>query len=337
MAYLLDFPPSALPDDIRKPPFVMFAINGTSIRALLPRFIPLAAVLHFAPTLRDFVLPTPTNLPPTVAQGVLATPFIGLDIGLDVGAASIQRIVVKIMQSAGFTVPQHIYQHPPSLTTSISILHTWNLLELPPSGLDNLVIHMHTLLMHGPPVTLPLLQHLFTLFPSTHAILHLAATNFVAAHCTLFYSCDEFTEIRRWYRQSVDRRAVFAKAEAINPEFGKMPQTDIEVWRIDSFAAERARKAKEVAAMMEKENKESREVVRRRSGSGDGLRTVRRGGKRMLREGKQSEDMSAKLTEALKKVQAEREAEEAEEEMIEEAEEMGYFQPESYKAIGEDE
>ncbi|KAH7089502.1 hypothetical protein FB567DRAFT_626837 [Paraphoma chrysanthemicola] len=269
MSYLLEFPPSTLPPNVRSPPFVIFAINGVSIRHILPQFIPLAAVLHFIPKLADFVVPMP-DLPQDLAKAVLATPLVGLNIQLSVGVASVQRIVFKIMQAAGFTVPQHMYTHPPSLTTAISLLNTWKLLDLPVAGIDNVITHVHFLLIHGPPVTLTLLQHIFNMFPPDHAIPLLSAQNFVDAHCTLHYSLTEFTAIRRWYRQ--------------DPEFGKMPQTDIEVWRIDSLAAERARKAKK-----EREEK-------------------KRGAKIELKEGF-GHEMGAKLMEKLEKVKVEREKE----------------------------
>ncbi|KAH7073941.1 hypothetical protein BKA63DRAFT_567105 [Paraphoma chrysanthemicola] len=284
MSYLLEFPPSTLPPNVRSPPFVIFAINGVSIRHILPQFIPLAAVLHFIPKLADFVVTMP-DLPPDLAKAVLATPLVGLNIQLSVGVASVQRIVLKIMQAAGFTVPQHMYTHPPSLTTAISLLNTWKLFELPAAGIDNLITHVHFLLIHGPPITLTLLQHIFNTFPPNHAIPLLCAQNFVDAHCTLHYSLAEFTAIRRWYRQDPERKKVFVQQEKKNPEFGKMPQTDIEVWRIDSLEAERARKAKK-----EREEK-------------------KRGSKMEVKKEGFGDEMGAKLMEKLEKVKVESEKE----------------------------
>jgi hypothetical protein len=74
MSYLLQFPPSTLPDKILGPPFVIFGINGVSVVDKLPARSPLNAVLHFIPKLAQYVLPAPENLPPDVAQGALRTP-----------------------------------------------------------------------------------------------------------------------------------------------------------------------------------------------------------------------------------------------------------------------
>jgi hypothetical protein len=63
MAYLLEFPPSMLPDDIRKPPYIIFGIKGESVVAMLPKLIPLNAVLRFIPNLAQYVVPAPENLP----------------------------------------------------------------------------------------------------------------------------------------------------------------------------------------------------------------------------------------------------------------------------------
>ncbi|KAF2025288.1 hypothetical protein EK21DRAFT_21436, partial [Setomelanomma holmii] len=223
MSYLLTFPTTTLPTSIRKPPFTIIAINGTCIHHFLPRFIPLAALLHFIPALSAFVLPAPTTLPPAVAKAVLVTgPFVGLDIRLDVRPAALQRIILKVLQCAGSTVPQHQYHAPPRLEACSSILRTWKLLELPAAGVDGVKVHMHAILMFGPAVTFTALQHLWEMFPPTHPILRLAADSFVEAHCGLAYSCDHFRDIRAWYRQDSKRHAVFQAAEQANPEFGEL-------------------------------------------------------------------------------------------------------------------
>jgi hypothetical protein len=239
MAYLLKFPASTLPDNIYAPPFVIFGINGSSVVDKLPSRIPLNAVLHFIPKLAQYVLPAPESLPPKVAQGVLHTPYVGIDICLDIGIASLQRIILKVLQSAGRAIPKEQLQRPPSIITSISIRKTWLLFELPPAGVDGLLIHLQTLLMTGPAVTITEMKELWNAFPSDSDMLRVTAINFVQAHICLHYTREEYAEIRSWYMSTKERRKVFRAAEAMYPEFGKtrLIRSDSQV-RVNGFAAE---------------------------------------------------------------------------------------------------
>jgi hypothetical protein len=222
MAYLLEFLPSTLPEDIRAPPYVIFGIKGHSVVESLPSRIPLNAVLHFAPKLAQWLLPVPKSLPPAATQVNLHTPFVGIDIHLDIGIASLQRIIFKIVQAAGFPVPKKLFFYPPSLFTSISICKTWLLLELPCAGLDGLHIHMQTRLMTGPPVTFAEMKELWDNFPANSDMLHLMAINFIQSHIALCYGREEFSTIRDWCRSSKERWEVFKAAEDRFPDFGKM-------------------------------------------------------------------------------------------------------------------
>jgi hypothetical protein len=142
MAYLLEFPPNTLPDGVCVPPYVIFGIGGRSVVDKLPSRIPLKAILHFVPKLAEWVLPAPEDLPSEIAKSVLRTPYVGLNIPLDVGVASLQRIILKILQSSGMAVPKHQLQLPPPIITSISIRKTWLLFGLPRARLDGLLIHL---------------------------------------------------------------------------------------------------------------------------------------------------------------------------------------------------
>jgi hypothetical protein len=112
MSYLLEFPHSTLPDKSPAPPFIEFAINGVNVVGKLPSRIPLTAVLHFIPKLSEYVLPAPRNLPADLAQEALLIPRVGIEIRLDIDAGSLQRIVLKVLQSAGGAVPKNLFQHP---------------------------------------------------------------------------------------------------------------------------------------------------------------------------------------------------------------------------------
>jgi hypothetical protein len=337
MVYLLEFLPSALPDDIRKPPYVIFGIKGESVVDILPKLIPLNAVLHFIPKLAQYVLPAPENLPEDVAKGVLCTSFIGIDIRLDIGITAFQRIIVKVLQSAGIAVPKYQLQLPPTTITSLSIRKTWLILDLHPAGLDGLLVHLLTRLMTGPPITLTEIKLLWAHFPCDSDVLRVTAVNFVQSHLGLSYNMEEFSAIRRWYTADKERHRVFKVAEDQSPDFGKMlfiRLPDLAI--VNRMPLEESRrKAKEknkvaaeetAAAMavlstrmeaMEKKMKEKAKEARK-VGSFAELRqkTIRKSAnfksapdlKDVL---KSVDDLSAKLTRTLHKVQLEREAESA--------------------------
>lgn len=355
MAYLLDFPPSTLPDDIRAPPYVIFGIKGLSVVQHLPPRIPLNTVLHFAPALRRWVLPAPENLPPAVAKGVLRTPQVGIDIGLDIGVASLQRIIFKMMQAAGFAVPKNVFQHQPSLITSISIHRTWLMLELPRAGLDGLLIHMQTRLMMGPPVSFTEMRELWNEFPATHDIVRLMAVNFVQSHIALFYSRETFEAIRQWCLSCPKLNEVFTAAENRFTEFGKMPaghgysNQDL----INTKPSEVRRKAREQSRMaaadmeaklksaemadLKKANKAlkkmSTEDIKKRQDETTIRKSTKWKSAPDLKDKFDLDDMSLKLTEALLKVKKERETE-AEAESKDDGETEEYLQPTVYNPSG---
>jgi hypothetical protein len=322
MAYLLEFPPSTLPDDIRAPPYVIFGVRGQSVVEQLPRRIPLKAILHFVPKLAQWILPAPENLPLEVVQGVQHTPFVGIDIQLDIGPASFQRIIFKILQSAGLTVPKHLYQHPPSLITSISIRKTWFLLELPRAGLDGIHIHMQTRLMMGAAVTFVEIQELWTEFPADSDMLRLTAINFVQSHIALQYSRHEFSAIRNWYLSTKERYKVFKTAEDQFPEYGKrLASNPGEMVVVNKNALEMERRAREQEELADDEAAVQQAIARRmemleRGKAIKGPRKISMAdvvGDKTVRRSlkcKSAPDLKdVALSEALRKVQLEREAE----------------------------
>lgn len=221
MSYLLEFPPSTLPVNIRSPPYVIFGLNGTSITHQLPSCIPLNVVLHFAPKFAQWLLPRPTNLPAAAAQDELHNgPYIGIDIRADIGVAGLQCIIFKIMDAAGHAVSTNLFLYKPSLITSVSIRRTWLMLELPPAGLDNLHIHLQTLIMTGPPPTLDQMKALWDNFPPDAEILGVMAAIFVQAHILLLYNRTDFEDIRKWYHTPGERFEVFRKAVEKFPDYG---------------------------------------------------------------------------------------------------------------------
>jgi hypothetical protein len=274
MSYLLAFPPSTLPTNIRSPPYIIFGLNGASIVQHLPARIPLNAVLHLAPKLAQWLLPPPLDLPEAAAQDELHNgPYVGINIRADISVAGLQRIIIKIMDTAGFSVPKHLFQYKPSLITSVSIRRTWLLLDLPSAGLDGLHIHMQTLVITGPPVTLDEMKALWDTFPSDSEILHVVAVVFVRLHILLCYSQVDFEAIRRWYKAIAERFKVFKKAEDMFPDFGKPSNLRFSRTRRNKFnknTLERRRKARESCNDADMESLEAqrdmeRSVRRRRS------------------------------------------------------------------------
>jgi hypothetical protein len=330
MTYVLEFPPSTLPENIQAPPFVIFGINGCSVVEKLPLRIPLNAILHFIPKLAQWILPAPEDLPPTVAQGALRTPYVGIDIRLDIGIASLQCIILKVLQSAGTAVPKHQLQHPPPIITSISIRKTWLLLELPKAGLDGLLIHLQTLLMTGPAVTFTEMRELWAAFSSDFDMLRVMTINFVQSHIALLYSHEEFADIRKWYMSTKERYNVFKHAEAQFPAFSKpvLIRSNSQV-RINETAAESVRKARERDEMAAK-NAALVEDLSKRLEALESKR-AKKGPRRMSMEDVKShstirksmkwrwseelgiktanmDDISAKLSDALRRVELEQES-----------------------------
>lgn len=335
MAYLLEFPPSTLPDNIRAPPYVIFGINGISVVNQLPKLIPLNAVLYFVPKLAQYVLLAPENLPADAAQGVLRTPFVGIDVLLDIGIAAFQRIIMRVLQSAGMAVPKHQLHLPPTTITSTSIRKTWLLLELPTAGLDGLRIHVQTRLMMGPSVTFTEMKELWAAFPSDSDMLRVMTVNFVQSHLAFNYTMEEFSSIRRWYNMDKERHLVFTAAEEQFPEFGKMlsiRSSEPVIFNRMPLAESRrmAKKrddlaAEEMAAMavlskrLEALEKKTKAKEARKVDSFEERQKIPRLPKArkyksapdLNDEAQSMDDMTAKLSKALRKVQLEREAESA--------------------------
>jgi hypothetical protein len=222
MAYLLEFPPSKLPADILAPPYAIIGIQGESVSEMLPPRIPLQAVLHFIPSLAQFVLPAPENLPTKIAHGALREPCIGLDIRLDIRVASLQRIIVKVLQSAGRMMSKKVFQFPPSTLTALSIRKTWLLFEPSRAGLDGLLVHLQTYLMAGPPVCLAEMEALWDAFSSDSDMLRAMFVNFIQSHIVWHYSRADFLAIQTWYQSNDTRNALFKTILDKFPAFGEL-------------------------------------------------------------------------------------------------------------------
>jgi hypothetical protein len=223
LSYMIDFPPSTLPANIRAQPFVFFSINGASIVSLLPPCITLAAVLHFLPKLSRYALPPPANLPLTAVQATHATPHVGMDIRLDIHPAAFQRIIAAMMHRAGFAVPRNFFQKEPDLLTCVALRKAWELLELPPGGLASVHMRIQTILLTSQPITLTELRALWnthnTSLPSDRLVVQLMAQSYVQSHVGKWYSDAQVKNIWLWYARYRELDTIFTRAERTSFEF----------------------------------------------------------------------------------------------------------------------
>jgi hypothetical protein len=283
MSHLLDFPPSTLPSNICDPPYVIFGINGEVVCHKLPRRIPLNAVLHFVPKLAQYVLPEPQNLPKEVALGVLDAPHVGIDIHLDMTSSSFHRIMLTVLQSAGMFVPKDRFEVTCTKIALVAVYKAWLLLELPPAGLDRLIIQLKAELMMGPAVRLNEIKMFWDNFPTNSDMLHIMAINYVQSHIAHHYAPAEFIAIREWSLATPERWNVFKTAEELHPEFGKKlcPEPSSED-PIDSETAEEKLKAMEKAmdkALMEADEEAAQEALNKKT-KAEGKKPASQGSKK---------------------------------------------------------
>jgi hypothetical protein len=246
MLYLLDFPPSSLPPNVGKPPYVVFGIRGDDISAILPPKIPLSLVLHFAPKLQQWVLPplSTTQLPPSVAHLSLCTPHIGLNIDCDgIEADGLKWIINRMMQTGGITYQKSLFLLHPTTTISLSIHKTWLALDLPIGGIANLNAHIHTLLTMGPAITLPEMKAIWATFPHEPGIVRAMGLNYTRLHLDFYYSQRQFSEIRNWYHQTKERYQFFHALEEATPGFGAVQEVKLKTAAANQHAVVAHKKA----------------------------------------------------------------------------------------------
>jgi hypothetical protein len=219
---MLEFPPHPLPPNVNSPPYVLFGINGSECFTDLPDKIPLELVLHFAPRLREWLLPAPTDLPKESVNIEFLTPYIGIDIQHSaVTVDGLSWIIKRMLQLSGRPVPKETFDTTTfSLPICLSIHRTWAALDLPPAGLDSLRTHILMRLMFGPPVTLMDMRIIWDSFPHTNSIVREMAVNYMRAHARMLYSHEEYAEKREWSGKSKERRRCFKEWEKLVPEFG---------------------------------------------------------------------------------------------------------------------
>ena len=222
MSHLLQLPRSHhLPSDLRAAPYVVFGINGCLVSSSLPPQIPLNLVLHFAPTLRQWVLPAPNlaDLPPSDRLQHLHTPCVGIDIRAPIDSEGLHWVIVCMLHHGGCQIPKEMLGTHPDLTTSLAIHNTWLALELPFEGLQALHTHIHVqLMLSTDSVSLHDMRLLWNTFPHDGAIVKAMGKRFKTAYVRMNYRVRESHEIMAWFNSTPELYEFFLGLEAQPPE-----------------------------------------------------------------------------------------------------------------------
>jgi hypothetical protein len=212
MSYLLELPCRPLPPNARSPPYLIFGINGVDVTSFLPPLIPFRLVLHFAPALQKWLLPSPdpADLPHPIACQSLFTPYIGINILASIDAVGLHWIITRMLHLSGTKLPKEAFSVYPNLTTSLAIHNTWLALDLPLEGLRNLHTHIHTqLMLSSPPVSSWDMYMLWDAFPHDSQIVRAMGLSFVEGHINLEYKVNESMEILAWLQSTPELCAFF--------------------------------------------------------------------------------------------------------------------------------
>jgi len=225
MSYMLEFPPTLpLPAGARSPPYVLFGIKDIDYFHELPSKIPLALVLHLAPTLRQHILPTP-DLSTSATYLALRTPYVGINILADIDIIGLRWIITRMLQVGGVPIDRGAFLTKPSILSSISIHKAWMALGLPPAGTQGLHVHLQTELALGDAVSIKEMQAIWATFPNTSPIVLEMGLNFVRSHINFRYAHGEFSAMRKWFLATWDRCNFFRSLESRFPEFAQVQTT----------------------------------------------------------------------------------------------------------------
>jgi hypothetical protein len=269
MSFFLEFPPtSPLPAAARKPPYVIFGINDDDVFGDLPAEIPLGLVLHYAPKLKQWVLPTP-ELSLSATRMALTKPYVGINILADIRSEALCEILARMLQHAGLPIDRRLYWVYPAIRLSLAIHHAWLALDLPYAGLANLHTHMASYLTHSPPIMIPEIRALWDTFPTSSLVLHEMGMNFVRSHLAKEYTQPQFSQIRHWYLNTSERCKFFQGLESQFPGFDSI-QGELISEMIAKRNADEIKRAK----AEKKKNAQAAERRRMERRSQDSIRSV---------------------------------------------------------------
>lgn len=269
MSYVIEFPPSRLPKNVSSPPYVLFGINDLDAFSDLPPNIPLALVLHFAPALRKWILPTPELDAETTGLS-LRTPYVGINILADMELEGLGWILARMMQVADLKMPPGnygVFMTHPNLPVSIAIRKAWMALDLPPHGIDALHLHIQTMLMVGSPVTLFEIKGVWHNFPVDSPIQREMGVNFVRNYVDRNYPPSESSAIRHWYLETTERWNFFRKLEKQTPAFGDVQKDGMKAAseqrkRDELYVEQMFKSEREALAALGREKSEKRQARR---------------------------------------------------------------------------
>jgi hypothetical protein len=209
MSYMLSFPPGPLPPDIRSPPYVKFSIQDKDVSDSFPSEIPLAMVLHFAPKLKQWMLPAPERLPQWAKYLSLRKPYVGINIREPIIAKSLLFILNRMLQVSGLPTPGGNFDSTPNIVHGASIMKAWRTLELPEAGCKSLERHLEMKLMLGDAVTLEEMVALWDAFAVPSPVLGKMVENFIRAHEGIGYTPNISREMYSWIRGNKERKKFF--------------------------------------------------------------------------------------------------------------------------------
>ena len=231
---MLEFPHRPLPPSANSSPFVILGIYGTDITSSLPPLIPLNLVLHFAPALRKWILPTrdAAYLPSSSAWHTLHTPYVGIDILAPIEATGLVWIITRMLHLSGAMSHRETFGVHPNLATSLAIHNAWLALDLPVEGLRVLHTHIQAQLMLGSLVVRRGdMRMLWNTFPHDSEIVRAMGLGFLRAHVNMDYKPQESLEIQAWLKSTPELYAFFKSLRESAParqEDGKMTVPAIE-------------------------------------------------------------------------------------------------------------
>lgn len=315
MLHTIEFPLyGPLPDNPRQPPYVLFGINGEDVSSSLPPHIPLRIVLHFAPKLKEYLLPPPTQLPRHAIHLNLLTPFVGINIQDDLDLQGLEWIISKMMQISG-VVPRKVpFFVSPSLLTSISIRRAWLAIGLPIAGLDGLHYHIQMHMTMIPAITLAELQAVWHTFPLDSIFTRLAAINFIKSDIDFLYDSKDVVRVRYWLSISMDRYRFFKSIEEQFQQPSKCVLAGVRRAYADEITEVEISEThdEDTAVVAGKGRVVNKKEPCQRVKSNVGVTSVKTG--KLTYQAQKNKDeqiaMTARLTEALVKLKLERDAEE---------------------------
>ncbi|KAF2727462.1 hypothetical protein EJ04DRAFT_409779, partial [Polyplosphaeria fusca] len=216
MLNLLEFPPSS--PAALKAPCVIFAIQGNNVSGSLPGRVPKSMVLHFAPEMAKWVLPSPTGNPHP-SLNALPGDFVGLNILEPITVTGLCWILLKMLEASRIKIPTEGFTPQPGLKTCVEVLFAWHKLGLHAAGVDALRMHMLTRLMFGPGVRVQTMDLMWRAFTHDSGLVFQTAHNYIRHVIENDYTAQEMTGFRDWIGADDERRTFFRNMETHFPSF----------------------------------------------------------------------------------------------------------------------